>query len=132
MVSRPHGGRLINKVATGKRRERLVEEAQELPKIELPPEAAVDVENIAHGVLSPLEGFMVQEDYLHVLYDMRLSDDTPWTIPITLDVNPEDIEGVKEGDDVALTFQGKPLALMKVEEIYGWSKEDHASKVYKT
>ncbi|RLF09053.1 MAG: sulfate adenylyltransferase [Thermoprotei archaeon] len=132
MVSRPHGGRLINKVTAGKRRERLIEEASELPRIELPPETAVDVENIAHGVLSPLEGFMVQEDYLHVLYDMRLGNDTPWTIPITLDVSPDDIEGVKEEDDIALTFQGKPLALMKIEEIYGWSKEDHASKVYKT
>ncbi len=132
MVSKPHGGRLVNRVVTGKRREALLEEAKELPRIEVPEDIALDVENIAHGVFSPLEGFMVQEDYLHVLYDMRLSNDVPWTIPIVLDVDPNDIAGVKEGDDVVLTYQGKPLAVMKVEEIYGWDKKEYAEKVYKT
>ena len=132
MVSRPHGGRLINRVVTGKRKEHLLEEAKELPKIELTPEIASDVMNIAHGVYSPLEGFLVQEDYMHVLYDMRLSNDIPWTIPIILDVDPDEIVGVKEGDDIALMYQGKPLALMSVEEIYGWDKREFAKQVYKT
>ena len=88
MVSRPHGGKLTNRVLQGKRRERLLEEAVELPKLNLSFDYAVDVENIARGVFSPLEGFMNQEEYLSVLYNMRLPDDTPWTIPITLDVDP--------------------------------------------
>ncbi len=132
MVARPHGGRLVNRVTSGRRREALMEEAAQLPKVELSTELALDVENIAHGVLSPLEGFMVQEDYLHVLQEMRLSSDVPWTIPIVLDVNPDDVEGVSEGDDVVLTYLGKPLAVMKVEEIYGWDRREHASKVYGT
>ncbi len=132
MVSRPHGGRLVNRVVTGKRLEALREEARELPRIELSYDVAVDVENIAHGVFSPLEGFLVQEDYLHVLYDMRLSNDIPWTIPIVLDVDPSEIAGIKEGDDVALVYNGKPIAVMKVEEIYGWDKKEHAKQVFKT
>ncbi|WFO74800.1 sulfate adenylyltransferase [Desulfurococcaceae archaeon MEX13E-LK6-19] len=132
MVSKPHGGRLVDRVVKGKRREHLLEEARELPKIELSFDRAVDVEDIAHGVYSPLEGFLVQEDYLHVLYDMRLSNDIPWTIPIVLDVDPTEIEGVKEGDDVALTYNGNVIAVMKIEEIYGWDKKEYARYVYKT
>ena len=58
MTARPHGGRLVNRVASGRRREALLEETSQLPKIELSTELALDVENVAHGVLSPLEGFL--------------------------------------------------------------------------
>jgi len=132
MVSKPHGGRLVNRVAVGRRRELLLEEARELPAIELNDSLAADVANIAHGVYSPLEGFMVQEDYLHVLYDMRLSNDIPWTIPITLDVSSEEIANVKEGDDIALTYRGTIIAIMRVEEIYSWNKKEYVEKVYGT
>ena len=132
MVSRPHGGRLVDRTVSPRRAERLREEARELPRIELGPGLAADVANIAHGVYSPLEGFLVQEDYLSVLDDMRLSNDLPWTIPIILDVDPAEISGVREGDDVALYYRGEPLALMRVEEIYGWDKREYASKVFKT
>ncbi|MET1102403.1 MAG: sulfate adenylyltransferase [Pyrodictiaceae archaeon] len=132
MVSRPHGGRLVDRTVSAARRERLLEEAGELPRIELSESLAADVANIAHGVYSPLEGFMVQEDYLSVLYDMRLSSDLPWTIPIVLDVEPSRVSGVREGDDIALYYNGAPLALMRVEEIYGWDKREYAERVFKT
>ncbi len=132
MVSRPHGGRLVNRVVRGRRREALLQEARELPLIEVSFERAIDLEDIAHGAFSPLEGFLVQEDYLSVLYSMRLSDDTPWTIPIILDVSPEEISGVREGDDIALAHKGRILAIMRVEEIYGWDKREYAERVYRT
>ena len=132
MVSKPHGGRLVNREARGRERERLRDEARELPAVELNRDRALDVENIARGVLSPLEGFMVQEEYLSVLYNMRLPNDVPWTIPITLDVDPEEVGGLKEGDELALTVEGIPLAVMKVEEIYGWDKREYAKFVFKT
>ncbi len=132
MVSRPHGGRLVDRTVSPKRRERLLEEARELPRINVNESIAADAANIAHGVYSPLEGFMVQEDYINVLDQMRLSSDLPWTIPIILDVDPEDIIGVKEGDDIALYYRGEPLAIMRVEEIYGWDKKEYAMKVFKT
>ena len=132
MVSRPHGYKLVERIVRDLRRERLLEEAREITGIEIDDGLASDVMNIAHGVYSPLEGFLVQEDYVHVLYDKRLSNDLPWTIPIILDVNPDEIQGVKEGDDVALLFNGKVIAIMKVEEIYSWNKREYCEKVYKT
>ncbi|MET1128112.1 MAG: sulfate adenylyltransferase [Thermoproteota archaeon] len=132
MVSRPHGGRLVDRVARGKARERLAREASEMPRLELSEGLAADAANIAHGVYSPLEGFMVQEDFLHVLYDMRLSSDLPWTIPIVLDASPDELAGVREGDEVALYHRGRPVAVLRVEEIYGWDRKEYARQVFKT
>ena len=132
MVARPHGNRLVNRVVSGRRREHLLEEALELPRIELSFDRAVDVEGLAHGIYSPLTGFMTRDDYEGVLMDMRLSSDVPWTIPIVLDVDGGELGGVREGDDVTLTHRGRVIALMKVEEIYKWDKKTHAKKVYKT
>ncbi|MET1160536.1 MAG: sulfate adenylyltransferase [Thermoprotei archaeon] len=132
MLPRPHGGKLVNRVVTGKRREHLLEEARELPSIDISYERAVDVMDIAHGVFSPLEGFLTREDYENVLHDMRLSNDLPWTIPIVLDVNRSEITGVKESDDIALRYRGEVIAIMKIEEIYEWDKKEHAKRVYKT
>jgi len=132
MIPRPHGGRLINKILTGKKREILLSEASELPSISISFERVIDVMDIAHGVFSPLEGFLLQEDYINVLYDMRLTNDLPWTIPIVLDVDPEEISGLKEGDDIILRYNEEPIAIMKIEEIYGWDKKEYARQVYKT
>jgi len=132
LVSKPHGGKLVNRVVTGRRREYLLEEAKELHKISVGESLAADASNIAHGVYSPLEGFMVYDDFYHVLYDMRLANDIPWTIPIVLDVSRGEIAGLKEGDDVALTFRNNILAIMEVEDIYKWDKKEYCKKVFKT
>ncbi len=132
MVSKPHGGRLVDRLARGRSRERLLRDAYEMPRIEVNDSLAADIANIAHGVYSPLEGFMTQDDYLSVVYNMRLSSDLPWTIPIVLDVAPREVQGVVEGDEVALFYRGEPIAVMRVEEIYGWDKEEYALHVFKT
>ncbi len=132
MVSKPHGGRLVDRVLRGRSRERVLSEVREIPKVEVNVSIAADVANIAHGVYSPLEGFLVQEDYLSVLHNMRLSNDIPWTIPIVLDVAPDEVAGLKEGDEVVLTLNNNPIALLRIEEIYGWDKREYVINVFKT
>ncbi len=132
MVSRPHGGKLINRIVKGPRKEKFIEEALELPKISIDKTRESDLVNIAHGVYSPLEGFMVQNDYENVVHEMRLENDLPWTIPIILDISEEDKNSIKEGDDIALYSGEQLIALMKVEEIYGWDKKKFAENVYGT
>jgi sulfate adenylyltransferase len=132
MVSKPHGGNLVNRVVTGRRLNLLKEEVTEIPSINIGYDLVTDLENIAHGVYSPLEGFLTQEDYLNVLHEMRLSNDVPWTIPIILDVNPNEIRDVKEGDEASLIYQGQPIAIITVEEIYKWDKVNCCQQVYRT
>ena len=132
MVSIPHGGRLVIRVAKGERRRRLLEEADELPCLDLDLDAALDVENIAYGVYSPLEGFMVYEEYDSVLEDMRLPNDLPWTIPVVLDVDEEKAKFLKENSELALRFSSRTIAIMKVEEFYKLDRRRYVERVFGT
>lgn len=97
MVSLPHGGRLVNHVLSSRERDRALSEVRELPKVKVSLHQALEIENIAYGVYSPLEGFMTHEEVLSVLEDMRLPNDLPWTIPVVLDVEEDHIAGIAEG-----------------------------------
>ena len=132
MVSKPHGGKLVSRVLD--KSERILEEAKELPSLEISKDTAIDLENIAHGVFSPLEGFLVRNDYLSVLDQMRLESDIPWTIPIVLDANKSELKEkeLKEGDTILLSCASKNIALMEIEEIYDFDKKQYAEKVFKT
>jgi len=131
-MPRPHGGRLVDRFTTPSRKTEAAEEASRLPVIEVSHETRLDLENVASGLYSPLTGPMTQNDYLTVLAKGRLSDDLPWTVPILLDVSDETAEGFGEGDSVALVCEGEPFAALTVEEKYGWDKEVHSVRVYKT
>ncbi len=61
MIS-PHGGKLVDRTVSGKDREQLAKEAGQLPKIQLNERELADLEMIAHGAMSPLEGFLAQAD----------------------------------------------------------------------
>ncbi|AIY90191.1 sulfate adenylyltransferase [Geoglobus acetivorans] len=129
MVSRPHGGRLVRRIVSDKTRERIVGEQHEYLAVAIDRGTAIDLENIAHGVYSPLNGFLTGDDYESVLDHMRLSDDTPWTIPILLDV---DEPGFVEGDAVLLFHAGTPVARMHVEDIYRYDRKNLSLKVFGT
>ncbi len=124
-MQKPHGGKLVNRVGDARK----LEEARELPRIDVSRDTIIDIENIAHGVFSPLEGFLYHNDFLNVLKEGRLSNDIPWTIPIVLDY---DGEGIHAGDNIAIENNGRIYALMEVEEIYEFDKENYAKQVFKT
>ncbi len=127
---KPHGGKLVNRVVTGADKEALLGKAKTLPQIPIDEETAKEVQNIAHGVFSPLEGFLTKQDFLNVIEEGRLADDTPWTIPIVLDISAD--SSINEGKDATLTYQKKPVALIHVEEVYGYDKKKLSENVFGT
>ena len=120
----PHGGKLINKY--------IEKNYDGLKTFEVSSDIRNDAENIATGVFSPLEGFMIQEDFLNVLKEGRLSNSIPWTMPIILDTEKEIAKQMKELRVVALCSRGEKFGIMNVEEIYGYEKENVANAVYGT
>jgi len=129
----PHGGQLVNRVVEGPDRDKWMRQIPSLPKITLTPREKSDLDMIACGALSPLEGFMKEKDYLSVVDNMRLANGLPWTIPITLSTTKE--TAVKYPLDKPVTLadeDGAPLAVLHVEEKYLARKEIEAQKVYKT
>lgn len=132
MVSRPHGGRLVSRVASEAKRDRIFAEASEFQSIAINLEKAVEVENIAKGVYSPLEGFMLREDLESCLKEMRLSNDVPWTMPILLDIKKEETRNIVEGEEVLLKLHEVPIATIEAEEIYQYDKKKFAKAVFGT
>jgi ATP sulfurylase len=129
----PHGGRLVDRVLRGEARQEARARAGELPKISLNARAMSDLELLATGGLSPLQGFMGQGDYRRVLHEMRLASGLVWTLPITLAVKRDAAQGLKEGSPVALIVPGEDvLGILHLEQRYEYDGLEEARLVYRT
>lgn len=133
MSSVPHGGKLINRVLAEAERESWLARAERLPMIRLNTRQLSDLELIAVGAFSPLEGFLGQRDYRNVLETERLASGLPWTIPVTLAVSKEEAQRVRRADEVALAdAEGRVVAVLQLEEVYPYNREDEAQRVLLT
>lgn len=129
----PHGGQLVNRVATSAEREALLQAAAKFPTITLNAREEADLELIANGAFSPLEGFLGEADYLSVRDNKRLANGLVWSIPVTLSVSEEEKNKLKIGEDVALHGRdGRLLAVLHLTEIYTYDKQKEAEQVYRT
>jgi len=127
----PHGGKLVNRLLEGTEAAAALKKAEGLPKVAVSSGVLVDMENIARGAYSPIEGFMGERDTKSVLAKGRLADNTPWTIPIVLDVDAA--TAAKLDGEVAITDEaGDVYALVTVQETFGFDKAEFAQQVYGT
>lgn len=130
---KPHGGVLVNRALEGKEREELARKAGGLRKLTLNDREISDIEMIAIGAFSPLEGFMCRDDYHSVMDTMHLKNGLPWTMPITLSATGDEAASLKPGMEVALAAgDGDILATLVIEEIFPHDKEKEAIQVYGT
>jgi sulfate adenylyltransferase len=128
----PHGGSLVDRVVAGAEAQSLADSAKALPSIALGIRALSDLELIAVGAFSPLEGFMTRGDYQSVVASMRLASGLPWSLPVTLSASRDQAKAF-EGRQVALTDEsGAPLAVMDVEQAFEYDKHEEARLVYRT
>jgi sulfate adenylyltransferase len=129
----PHGGRLVNRLVSGEKAAALEAEARELPVIQLNPFEVSDLEMLAIGAFSPLEGFMERADYLYVIKDKRLANGLPWTLPITLAVNKEKAENLKNVSRAALAdSNGALLAVLEIQDVFHYNREAESVAVLRT
>ena len=129
----PHGGELVNRICEGNVREYLLEQVPSMPRLRLTNREVSDLEMIAIGAFSPLEGFMEKNDYQSVLENKRLASGLPWTIPITLAVDKADEKRFALDKDVALCdSDDQLLGILHLEEKYDYDKEKEAKLVYLT
>ena len=129
----PHGGELVSRAVDGRRQAELEERLGQMARIRLPEQQQCDLEMIAIGAFSPLEGFMGQADFRSVCDRMQLADGLPWGIPITCCVDQAAADGLEIGQELCLTDQeDRPLAVMQLQEKYSHDKPLEAEKVYLT
>ncbi len=126
----PHGGKLVNRLA-GKS-----VESDDLPSITLSAKQACDLEMIAIGAFSPLQGFVGKDDFESICKHMHLSSasgGTAWPIPITLAVDEDVKNSLSEGQSAALQHHdGTLLAVMRIEQIYPHDKKLEIPNVFRT
>ena len=129
----PHGGELVLNMASEPEQAELRDRSRSLPQVEVGSRQLADLEMLAIGAYSPLNGFMNRGDYLGSVDTMHLSNGLPWSVPITLPVGAKQAESLKEGMPIALVdAHGALQAVMTIEEKFGYDKEHEASKVYRT
>jgi sulfate adenylyltransferase len=127
------GGELVDRRASAADQSRLRAYAEKLPTVTLGARELADLEMLASGAFSPLEGFMGQADYLRSRDEMRLASGVPWSIPITLGVEEAEAKKLSIGEDVALTTEdGARLATMTIAEIYQADRTKEAEAVFGT
>jgi pyruvate kinase len=126
----PHGGKLINRVLPDPPDKGYLDSLQ---KLKLDQNKQMDVEQIAVGTYSPLEGFMGQEDFLSVLTYTRLTNGIVWPLPIVLDVSEQDAALLSIGEIVGLTDeQGDVMALLHLDEKFRFDKDEMSIKMLGT
>ncbi|MBA6411816.1 sulfate adenylyltransferase [Parahaliea sp. F7430] len=133
----PHGGVLVDRVATGDELKKALERAASLPQIMIDLEAAITVEMIATGVLSPNDGFMNQQDYISVLEKGRFANGLVWPTPLSFapigETNEKVVASLKVGDEVALIDHSQtPIALLSVSDVFDYDREFRAEKLFGT
>jgi sulfate adenylyltransferase len=132
----PHGGVLVDRRADAARAAELTARAPGLPRLDLHVRELADLEMIACGALSPLDGFMRQADYRRVVDEGRLADGLPWTIPVVLSAPRARAADWRPGQEVALYARpsegGALHAVLEVAEVYAPDKEREAKNVYGT
>ncbi|MDZ8067957.1 MAG: sulfate adenylyltransferase [Nostoc sp. DedQUE08] len=129
----PHGGQLVNRIATSEQRAEFLSKADFLPRVQLDDRAVSDLEMIAIGAFSPLTGFMNQEDYDRTVTEMRLANGLVWSIPITLSVSEEVASPLQEGGLIRLdNSKGEFIGVLQLTQKYHYDKIREAIKVYRT
>jgi pyruvate kinase len=113
MLTEPHGGRLVQRVATA------VDPGAIASAVAVDESVLLDCEQIALGTYSPLTGFMDRESLQGVLHDSRLPSGLTWTMPIVLQVPAERAALIRPGERIGLLQgDGAVHSVLDVTEVY--------------
>jgi sulfate adenylyltransferase len=121
----PHGGRLVNRLVDDKIDDRMF-------TVPVSGDLRNDIENIADGVFSPIEGFVGEEDFHSIVKSGRLKNGLAWTLPIVLDVDDETATRMKDSVQVALASDNERFAVLHVMDIYPFNRLECARAIYQT
>lgn len=104
------------------------------PSIEINLETAMDVEQIAHGVYSPIRGFMTREELESVLDHNRLPGGQVWSMPIVLQGRLQEFAAFQPGQSIRLLDPrtGEATAILHLEDKYEVELESVAKRWFGT
>jgi sulfate adenylyltransferase len=124
----PHGNKLIDRFVVSDKKN-----MQDMYTLQVSNELRNDIENIADGIFSPLEGFVGEGDFQSIVKTGRLNNGLAWTVPIILDTDEQEAHKMKDAGEIALaTDSNEKFAILHVEEVYSFDKIASAKSIYQT
>jgi sulfate adenylyltransferase len=127
-VPLPHGNKLIDRFVVSDKKN-----MQDMYTLQVSNELRNDIENIADGIFSPLEGFVCEGDFQSIVKRGRLNNGLAWTVPIILDTDEQEARKMKDAGEIALATDSKEkFAILHVEEVYSFDKIASAKSIYQT
>ncbi len=131
---RPHGSdELVPLLLEGEALAAERDRAAGLPRLTLTSRETGDLIMMGIGGFTPLRGFMDEADWRGTCETMTMKDGLFWPIPVTVSAAAADLDGVNDGDDVALHApDGELMATMTVESRYTPDKAFECEHVYRT
>jgi sulfate adenylyltransferase len=134
IIPSPHGDRLVDRFVVSDKKN-----MQDMYTLQVSKELRNDIENIADGIFSPLEGFVGEDDFQSIVKRGRLSNGIAWTVPIILDIDEKEARKLKDAGEIALATEGggeedsnDKFAILHVEEVYSFDKIACAKSIYQT
>jgi sulfate adenylyltransferase len=124
----PHGNKLIDRFVVSDKKN-----MHDMYTLQVSNELRNDIENIADGIFSPLEGFVGEGDFQSIVKRGRLNNGLAWTVPIILDTDEQEARKMKDAGEIALaTDNNEKFAILHVEEVYSFDKIASAKSIYQT
>ena len=129
----PHGGSLVECVATGAEAEAIAARSAFLPSLALDPGETLDLELIASGGASPVRGFLGHADYRAVLDGRHLANGHLFPLPLTVAAPVERLGALAPGTEVVLrSAQGALRGLLTVRDTFVRDLHAEARMVFGT
>ena len=129
-IPSPHGkNKLVDRFVVSDKKN-----MQDMYTLQVSNELRNDIENIADGIFTPLEGFVGEDEFQSIVRRGRLSNGLAWTVPIILDIDELEARNMKDAGEIALATKesNEKFAILHVEEVYSFDKIACAKSIYQT
>ena len=129
-IPSPHGkNKLVERFVVSDKKN-----MQDMYTLQVSNELRNDIENIADGIFTPLEGFVGEDEFQSIVRRGRLSNGLAWTVPIILDIDELEARNMKDAGEIALATKesNEKFAILHVEEVYSFDKIACAKSIYQT
>jgi sulfate adenylyltransferase len=129
-IPSPHGkNKLVDRFVVSDKKN-----MQDMYTLQVSNELRNDIENIADGIFTPLEGFVGEDEFQSIVRRGRLSNGLAWTVPIILDIDEQEARNMKDAGEIALATKesNEKFAILHVEEVYSFDKIACAKSIYQT
>ncbi len=92
----------------------------------------LELEKIALGAFEPLTGFMTEDEFRHVVSEMRLPTGDVFPLPVILDVDADTARRIRGLPEVALVFEGEEVGAIEPTSLFTCDKAEVARSVFAT